>query len=312
MEQVIIGVDIGGTNTVIGIFGLHLSLIEKFFKQSSELSIKNPDRFIQSLALEINRLVGRKTIICVGVAVPGKVNGERGIVELATNLGWENVALATDLSEILKVPVKIEHDVRSYTVGEAMKGAGIGYNNIVCLTIGTGMAVGSIVNGQLIAGSDYLAGELGHDTVQGHTQACACGKVGCLETIVSAPGIARLAAEAVSSNKKTLLQEVNGEITAFDVYEAGLKGDEAAKEIFKFVGTTLGRKLATVVYLLNPEIIIIGGGVAAAGDMLLDPIRKTLEVECPYYISDLKIKIGELGDMAGLIGAAHLAQVKEG
>jgi len=308
MEQVIIGVDIGGTNTVIGMFDNDLALIKKISIHSKELSIKNPHHFIQSLAFEISRFVGQKNIACVGVAVPGKVNGELGIVELATNLVWENVALETGLSDILQVPVRIEHDVRSFTVGEAMKGAGVGYKNIVCLTIGTGMAVGTIVNGLLIAGADFLAGELGHDTVQGHTQQCACGKIGCLETIVSAPGIARLAAKAVSSNNETLLQQVKGEITAFDVYEASVKGDAVAKGIFDFVGTTLGQKLATVVYLLNPEVIIIGGGVAAAGEFILNPIRKTLETECPYYIANLEIKIGELGDSAGLIGAAHLAQ----
>jgi len=235
------------------------------------------------------------------------VNGEQGIVELATNLSWKNVWLAKGLSDILQVPVRIEHDVRSYTIGEAMKGVGVGYNNIVCLTIGTGMAVGTIVNRQLIAGSDFLAGELGHDTVQGITNECACGKIGCLETVVSAPGISRLAAKIAASNENTLLQCIEDDITAFDVYEASVKGDIVAKEIFDYVGKTLAQKLATVVYLLNPEVIIIGGGVAAAGDFLLGPIRKTLEIECPYYIADLHIKIGQLGDSAGLIGVAHLA-----
>ncbi|MCR2821514.1 ROK family protein [Lederbergia panacisoli] len=308
MDQVIIGVDIGGTNTVIGMFDDDLSLIKKTSVPSKELSIKNPEQFIQSLALEINRFAAHQTIISVGVAVPGKVDGGLGIVELATNLSWENVELAKGLSDILQVPVRIEHDVRSYTIGEAMKGAGVGYDNIVCLTIGTGMAVGTIVNGQLIAGSDFLAGELGHDTVPGISNECACGKIGCLETVVSAPGISRLAAEKVSSNKGTLLRLVEGKITALDVYEASEKGDAAAKEIFDYVGNTLAQKLATVVYLLNPEVIIIGGGVAAAGDFLLNPIRKTLEVECPFYIADLNIKIGQLGDSAGLIGVAHLAK----
>src|SRR5690606_29259692 len=144
-------------------------------------------------------------------------------------------------------------------------------------------------NGELIAGSDFLAGELGHDTVAGLDRLCPCGKIGCLETVVSATGIARLANEAVSSGKRTLLENLEHKLTAYDVYEASLQGDQVAIDIFNYVGETLGRKLATVVYLLNPEIIIIGGGVAAAGDVLLNPIREALEKECPYHIGKLQL-----------------------
>lgn len=309
MNEIVVGVDIGGTNTVIGLFKQDYSLISKRSIPSVDLSIKNPPTFFQSLALEIRSFVETTDLDyqlkAVGIAVPGQVNSKEGVVELATNLEWQNVRLAEGLQELLHVPVKIEHDVRSFTLGEMMNGAGQGFQNLVCLTIGTGVAIGSVVNGQLIAGAHFLAGELGHDRDRELDIPCPCGKVGCIETVVSAPGIARLAKDAVRANRDTILKNLNNDPTAQDVYEACLQGDQVANDIFQYVGKILGQKLATVVYLLNPEVIIIGGGVAAAGEILLHPIRETLEKECPFHPT-VQLKLGVLGERAGLMGAASL------
>lgn len=318
MKKGIIGVDIGGTNTVIGLFQEDLTLIEKksipTLKPNLPEKTNNPKEYLDVLAKEIKELAEKNgyenQIQCVGIGVPGLVNPDQGVVINAVNLGYDHVPFAKFMSERLNgIPVFIDNDVRTYTRGEAQQGAGKGSKNIICLTLGTGMAAGIMVNGEMITGSEFFAGELGHDYVPGNETPCNCGKVGCVETIASATGISRLAKEAVNNNKETILAEIDGEITSKDVYEASQKGDKVALEIFDYVGRTLGFKLLTTTVLLNPEVIIIGGGVAAAGKLITEPIERVLK---EYYFNTTipEIKIGELGDSAGLIGAATLAKAK--
>jgi glucokinase len=313
MRDVYAGIDIGGTNTVIGLFDDNVKLIAKGVipspKPPSNSSQVDPSPFLDRLANEVQTLVKYHTegmhLRGAGIGAPGKVDSVQGIVNDASNLGWREVHLASEMSERLNVPVVIEHDVRSYALGEALAGAGVGYRDIICLTVGTGIAAGIIVNGMLIRGSDYCAGEIGHDAVDGEHSLCACGKFGCLETVASATGIARLAEIAIQSGMVTSLAQLQGHVTAYDVYQACLDGDAAARDIFEYVGTVLGRKLASVVYLLNPEVVIIGGGVAAAGDILLDPLRRELWKQYPDQQAYLKVRTGELGDNAGIIGAVN-------
>jgi glucokinase len=315
MMNAVVGVDIGGTNTVIGVFDNALSFVEKnsisTVKPNFPAKTSNPKEFFDVLADEIQKLVYKagfnNNILCVGVGVPGKVNSLEGIAMAASNLGYVNVPFASELADRLGVPVYIDNDVRNYTLGEYVAGSGKGFKNIVCLTLGTGIAAGVMIEGKILTGHGWYAGELGHDIVWGESSLCNCGKRGCLETIASANGIARLAAEVVQSGKDTILREINRQPTSLDVYNACLKGDKAALQIFDYVGTTLARKLLTVTFLLNPEAIIIGGGAAAAGEFLLGPVRTILAEQYGVHNRLPEICTGELGDSAGLIGSAYLA-----
>ena len=314
MNWGVVGVDVGGTNTVLGIFDSSLSLLDKIsiptVKTNISSKTNNPAAFFDVLEKEITQLViknGYKDRIrCIGFGVPGKVNPESGIAISASNLGYENVPFAAEMTKRLNIPAYIDNDVRTYTRGETMAGSGKGQKNVICVTLGTGMAASVIIDGKMTTGHDFYAGEIGHDPVAGESFLCNCGKIGCLETIASASGIARLAADAVSAGKTTILTDVKGPITARDVYHASLQGDQVSLEIFNFIGETLAYKLLTIVHLLNPGMIIIGGGVAAAGQILLSPIQEIFN----QHYSEPHLPIictGSLGDTAGLIGAAHLA-----
>jgi glucokinase len=314
MDQAIVGVDIGGTNTVIGIFDSSFQLIQKTnmptLRPGFPKKTNNPVEFFDKLGDEILALAERAgysgQLLCAGFGVPGKVNPGKGIAVNAVNLGYDNVPFASEMSKRLGVPVFIDNDVRNYTRGEAIAGSAKGYQNVVCVTLGTGMAAGVMVEGNLIIGSDFYAGEIGHDIVPGAHARCNCGRLGCLETIASASGVSRLAKEAAAGGSDTLLKNIDGHITSKDVFQAAKNGDQTAVGIFQYVGRTLAQKLVTVTMLLNPEVIVIGGGVAAAGDMLLGPIKEVFDEQLGLEQSPI-ITVGSLGDSAGLYGSAQLA-----
>ncbi|PLS05351.1 ROK family protein [Neobacillus cucumis] len=315
MEHGIVGVDVGGTNTVIGIFDSSLTLLEKVSIQTLKPNLSqktsNPAEFFDQLSGEVMSLkdkAGLEHLLCVGIGVPGKVNPGEGTAIHAVNLGYDNVPFADEMTKRLGVPVFIDNDVRNYTRGEAIAGSAKGFQNVICVTLGTGMAAGVMIERNIICGSNFFAGEIGHDIVPGEHSACNCGKRGCLETVASASGISRLATEAVRLGKETIMSEFEGPIQSKTVYSAALKGDKIALEIFQYVGQTLASKLVTASLLLNPEIIVIGGGAAAAGSYLLNPIKEVfLEQLGPMQPL---ITVGSLGDSAGLYGSADLANSK--
>lgn len=315
MEHGIVGVDVGGTNTVIGVFDSSLTLLEKVSIQTLKPNLfqktSNPAEFFEQLSAEIMSLkvkAGLEGLLCVGIGVPGKVNPWEGTAIHAVNLGYDNVPFAAEMTKRIGSPVFIDNDVRNYTRGEVYAGSGKGYRNVICITLGTGMAAGVMIEGNIICGSDFFAGEIGHDIVPGENAACNCGKRGCLETIASASGIRRLATEAVRSGKETILRDFEGSIQSKTVYSAALKGDKIAQEIFRYVGHTLAGKLVTASLLLNPEIIVIGGGAAAAGSFLFDPIKEVFHEQLgPNHPL---ITVGSLGDSAGLYGSVELAYTR--
>ncbi|SEN87396.1 ROK family protein [Paenibacillus sp. OV219] len=315
-KQAYVGVDIGGTNTVIGIFDRSRRLLGK--RSVPTLLPHLPGRtdhpagFFDLLQEEIERLVlevdCKDGLALCGMGVPGRVDPVRGRAEAASNKGWFNVPFAEQMSDRLGVPVHIDNDVRIYGLGEVLAGAGRGYRNVLCLTVGTGIAAATFVDGRIVRGGDYFAGEIGHDPVAGESALCACGERGCVESIVSATGISRLAAEAVASLGEggTKLSLLGRRPSALDVYQAASAGDAAAREIFRHVGEVLASKLLTAVCLLNPDAVIVGGGVAEAGELLLGPVREKINSR---YVNSKKPVVlrAALGDSAGLIGAVAYA-----
>ncbi|WP_090639757.1 ROK family protein [Paenibacillus sp. UNC496MF] len=314
MNQVHIGVDIGGTNTAIGLFDQELALrAKRSFVTSLPHYPGKTDRpipFLDELAERIFRLIGEHApgakLAAVGMGVPGRVDPVNGIALAASNLAWANVPVAAEMSERLGVPVYIDNDVRIFMLGEAMAGAAKGSGSVIGVTLGTGMAAAVMVDGKMWEGHRGFAGELGHDQVPGYHARCNCGGYGCLETIASATGIARLGAEAAANGRIPLLHSPDGRITARDVYLAAMAGDSAAADIFRFVGATLGSKLTTAVYLLNPEMIIVGGGAAAAGELLLGPLREAIYGKYRFEVKPAVVAAA-LGDSAGLYGGVHYA-----
>ncbi|MBM7565846.1 ROK family protein [Paenibacillus sacheonensis] len=311
MSRIYAGVDVGGTGTVIGLFDEQRHLLVKVQLDtlgSNRERFGNADAYTRMVAQHIRDAVARlpgdpATLVAAGFGIPGQVNPEDGVVSDATNLGWRHVPFAWMMGDLLQVPVRIDHDVRTFAKGELMAGAAQGRSHAICLTIGTGIAAAIAIDGKLVRGGHNLAGEIGHDVVTGLTRQCPCGKIGCLETVVSGPGISRLAAAA----GLTSWQNEGGIPTAEDVARHCSDLNEQALGIYRYAAELLAEKLETAVALLDPEVIVIGGGVAKAGEPFLGPIRERLHDRFPWLRGKLSVMHAELGDEAALIGAFHHA-----
>lgn len=313
-----IGVDIGGTNVKIALVDqkgaiVYSNSVPTRAEMGYEYTVKNIKETIYTSIKESDVTID--SIGGIGFGLPGQINSEAGVVRLLPNIpGWVNVPLGQIIEDEFKVKCKIDNDVRVATLGEFTYGAGQGCKNLVCITVGTGVGSGIIVNGQLVRGASMSAGEIGHMILQAHEgPICGCGNTGCLEAFASGPSIVQLAKEYLSGGKSAKFEELaNGrEITPFMVYEAAMQGDAVAKRIFAIVGEWLGIALTSVVNLLNPEKIIIGGGVSQAGNFLIDPIRKTINERAIKVSADaVEVVTAKLGERAGVIGASLLIDNK--
>jgi glucokinase len=309
-----IGVDIGGTNIAFGLVDeANQCLI--FNKIATEAN-RGAIHIVQSIAahiLEIAEQAG-EPVIAVGVGVPGFVDHEAGISVKAVNLGWENYPFVAELQKLISLPVYINNDVRLYIYGEALAGAGKGFKHVLGITLGTGLAAAVVNEGKLYYGRGNRAGELGHIAMDGNPFTCNCGKIGCLETVASANGIARQAKNAIIQGQASLLEirfpgnRVNA-ITALDVCNAYDEGDKLAIKVMEDTGVYLGKGLAYAVNLYSPDVIIIGGGASSAGERLLGPMRRQLEEAIlPIYWEGLAIRIAQRIEEAGIIGSALYAK----
>jgi glucokinase len=248
-------------------------------------------------------------ISAVSVVVPGTVNSEEGVVATAPNVpSLDGFRLAATLENELAWPVILENDANAAAIGEMWLGAARGCRTIICVTLGTGVGGGIILDGQLWRGVDGSAGEIGHiglDPFSG--VACNCGSRGCLEVYASATAIVRMTRETRPSYPSSVLHNIE-DLTSQKIYEAGLAGDELAIEVFRRMGVYLGIGLASVVNLLNPEIIVIGGGVSNGWDLFQEHMKQQV-VERAFPIPARRVRIvkAECGDDAGLLGAAKLA-----
>jgi glucokinase len=312
-----IGVDIGGTNIALGIVDetglpVHVRKIPTEVNRGSDLIILAIGTAIREMIHEL----GVKDLLLsgAGVGVPGFVDHERGISVQAVNLGWHQVPLAEKLEKELALPVFINNDVRMYIYGESVVGVGKGFHHILGVTLGTGMAAAVVNHGQLYYGSGNRAGEIGHIPIDGIEYTCACGLQGCLETVVSANGIVRQAKDAISEGKTTILQEwfpqeQLSHLTAADISRAYDTGDAVAQQIMVHTGTMLGKGLVAGVVMFSPDVIVIGGGAAKAGERLLAPMRAQLhKTLLPIYYDNLQFKTAQWLDEAGIIGSAMYAK----
>ena len=308
-----IGIDVGGTNVKIALVNdkgniIYSNSIPTRAEMGYEYTINNMKEAIAELIKETKS--DKKSIEGIGFGFPGQIDYKKGVVRLAPNIpGWVEVPIAEIMEKEFGIPTRVDNDVRCAALGELNYGAGIGCENLICITVGTGIGSGLIINGKLVRGASNAAGEIGHIKLDMHGgPLCGCGDRGCLEAFASGPSIVAMAEEYIKGGKSTKYRELaNPDITPYIVSEAAKQGDPVAKRIFTIVGEYIGIGLASVVNLLNPEKIIIGGGAAAAGDLLLNPIKENLiKRAMPIAGSAVEIVPAQLGNSAGVIGASLL------
>jgi glucokinase len=313
----IIGMDVGGTNIVTGLFNPGGELI----RRSKSRTVKtSSNELLAQLAglcrdLLVEEGISQESLSTVGIGLPGFIDAESGWVT-AANLPFTDIPVAELLSQLIGVPVVVQNDVKMIVYGESLRGAGQGNAHVLGVTLGTGMASGWVSEGRLHVGEGGLAGEIGHIAYPDIPYICGCGMKGCLETVVSATGIARLAREGLASGWVGLLADrfpadQRERLTSRDVFQAYKDGDAFAGQVFHRTAQYLTRVLAPAVAWLSPSIIIVGGGVAEAGDVFFEPLRAAV-AEClhPLYRERLRIVPPALGDDAGLYGSAEYARTR--
>lgn len=310
-EQIYIGVDLGGTTVKVGICSADGELLHTYegpteVAKGVDTVLGNIERYVRLIVEQSpyswDQLAG------VGAGVAGFTNVQEGIIVLAPNIGFRDVPIRAILQERLGKPIKIDNDANVAALGEVWGGAGKGVDNCVCYTLGTGVGGGIIIGGKIYQGFSGLAGEVGHMSVVPDLEAiqCGCGKMGCLETVSSATGIIRMAKDAVERGDRTTLAQVEN-IMAKDVFDAAKNGDEVAERIVSRAAFYLGKSMALVSAVLNPQLYIIGGGVSKAGDILFDEVRSVYAKFTPEPLQKgVEIVPAVLGNDAGMIGAAGL------
>lgn len=313
-----IGIDIGGTNTIFGVVDKRGHIINQGSIKTG--AYKEINEYISNLSDSVQEIIdqvgGSGNIKGIGVGAPNG-NYFTGCIEFAPNLPWKGVIpLAQMLTDKLNIPVALTNDANAAAIGEMTYGAARGMKDFIVITLGTGVGSGIVINGQLVYGHDGFAGELGHTTIIPGGRVCGCGKKGCLETYSSATGVARTAKEYLQTRKDpSLLRELDIEtIESKDVYDAAVKGDKLAIEIFEYTGKLLGESFADFVAFSSPEAIILFGGLSKSGKFIFDPVRKHMEENMlPIYRNKIKLLMSELKESdAAVLGASALGwEVKD-
>ena len=315
----VVGMDIGGTNTVFGIVDQRGNVLATdSVKTQSYAKIEEYVEAVSSKLIPLIESVGGvEKIKGMGVGAPNG-NYYNGTIEFAPNLPWKGVIpLAALFEEAIGVPTALTNDANAAAIGEMTYGAARGMKDFIMITLGTGVGSGIVINGQLVYGHDGFAGELGHVVVRRENgRACGCGRKGCLETYCSATGVARTAREfLVARPEPSLLRDIPAEeIVSKDVYDAAVKGDKLALDIFEFTGRILGEALSDFIAFSSPEAIVLFGGLAKSGDYIMKPIKKALDENVlKIYEGKTKLLVSELKDAdAAVLGASALGwEVRE-
>ena len=310
-----VGIDLGGTNTKIGVVDKEGNKIFTTTMKTESIDghKESLDRIANILKENLKEYDIKLTDVGgVGIGVPGPVVKGR-IVKFFANFPWpENLDLAAEFEERLGLKVKVDNDVNVITLGEMWKGAGKGHKNVLGIAVGTGIGGGIIIDGNLVSGKNGTAGEIGHSKVVKDGKLCGCGQKGCWEAYASATGLIREAQGRLIVNKKNkLYEETKGrEVEAKDIFDAAKDGDEFSMDIVDYEVDYLALGISNLLNILDPEIIVMGGGVSLAGDFLLDKLRERLKkYALPSALEGLEIVEAELGNDAGILGAAHLAMM---
>ncbi|WP_371683043.1 ROK family protein [Barnesiella sp. WM24] len=313
MKPYVVGIDIGGTNTVFGIVDARGNVIASNSIKTGKHADVND--YIAELKDALNSLIeahdAKDKIAGIGVGAPN-ANYFTGMIEDAPNLPWKGkVPLAHLLHEAFGVPVAITNDANAAAIGEMTYGVARGMKDFIMITLGTGVGSGIVVNGQLVYGHDGFAGELGHVIVKpSNGRMCGCGRTGCLEAYCSATGVARTAREflEIRTEPSKLRDFPIEEITSKDVYDAAMSGDKLAKDVFQYTGDIMGRAFADFIAFSSPEAIVLFGGLARSGELLMKPIKESLDRNIlPIFKGKTKLLLSELKESdAAVLGASAL------
>ncbi|MCL6587250.1 MAG: ROK family glucokinase [Anoxybacillus sp.] len=313
MEKWLVGVDLGGTTIKMAFVNVYGELIDQW---EIPTNLNDQGKYIiTDIAKSLDKKLAehgqtKEKLIGIGMGAPGPVDGDTGIIYEAVNLGWKNYPLKNVLEVETSLPAVVDNDANIAAIGEMWKGAGSGAKNLICVTLGTGVGGGVIADGKIIRGVSGAAGEIGHITsIPTGGAPCNCGKTGCLETIASATGIVRLAKEKLAAGNMDSSLRNLGTITAKDVLDAAKEHDRLALEVTEDVFFHLGLALANAANVINPEKIVIGGGVSKAGAWLAEQVtRYVKQFAFPRVAESVEVVIATLGNDAGVIGGAWLAK----
>ena len=310
-----VGIDLGGTNIVAGVVDENYNIVAK---ASTKTNCPRPEKEIADdmakMALQAveNAGLAIDQIEWIGIGTPGIANSETGIIEYSNNLGFKNTPMVKYISEVIDKPVFIENDANAAAYGEYVAGAAKGAKNAVCITLGTGVGGGIIVDGKIYSGSNFAGAEIGHTVIEVDGAQCSCGRKGCFEAYSSATGLIRMTNEAIAEHPESLMAKMaeKAKVTARTSFDAMRDGDKCAKVIVDKYIKYLAAGITNTINIFQPDVLCIGGGVCNEGDALLLPMKAIVEKEVYTRDSEknTKIVIAELGNDAGIIGAAFLGR----
>ena len=313
MKKYVIGVDLGGTKISTAISTIEGNILANVVlpTKAEEGEVAVLGRIIQSIDEVI---VGSSTSIdeveAIGIGSPGPLDAKKGIIITTPNLPFKDYNLVQPLKEKYNIPVYLDNDANAAAIGEYMFGAGKGKESIIYFTVSTGVGGGAVLDGKVYRGHTSNALEIGHTTVDPNGPRCNCGNLGCLEAMSSGTAIAKKGKEAVSTNVETSLKKYDT-ITSYEVFKEAEAGDEVAKDIIDNALTYLGIGVANAIATFDPEMIIIGGGVSKAGDIVFDTVRKVVNKRCFKSMAEsCEIVPAGLGSDAGVVGAVALAIIE--
>jgi glucokinase len=315
-----IGIDLGGTNIKAGVLAddgelLYRCSIETQAEQGFEHVFRRLVQLVEDCICAAG--LTKADIVAIGYGTPGPMSHEEGIVYASPNLpGWENIPLRARFTEATALPVTLDNDANVAAYGEFVAGAGKGTRDMVMLTLGTGIGGGIVLDGRLQRGAFDNAAEIGHTIAVPNGRLCPCGQRGCLERYGSANAVAERFVEALRAGEDSALKarlDAGEMLTSVDVAKAAQGGDALATRIWDETCLYLALACLNIQHMLNPECVVLGGGLIGAGDQLLKPIREHFERQAWKVAKDFpRIELATLGDNAGIIGAATLAQIEQG
>lgn len=308
-----VGIDIGGTK-------IAAALVDESGQILREARVATPmgdgDEIVRAVVTLVEELVAGESVIGVGVAAAGFIDAQQAKVLYAPNLSWRNYPFKAKLEALLPYEVIIENDANAAGWAEFRFGAGRGTKNMTMLTIGTGVGGAVIADSKMLRGGFGIGGELGHIRVVPEGRLCGCGAHGCIEQYGSGTALLRAARELADSSEEAgsrlrQLRQEAGELTGEQVYQAILEGDAGALRLLRELGSWLGQTIASISAVLDPELVVIGGGVSSAGELLLEPIREAYLANMPArgFRPELQLKIAEFVNDAGVVGAADLVRL---
>ena len=312
MSKYAFGVDVGGTTVKLGLFNDEGQVLDKW--EIPTVKDNGGEKVLPDIAASIKNKMQEKNItaadlVGVGIGAPGAVNADGFMVNGAVNIGWGSFDLAETLKKELDldVTVKAGNDANVAALGEMWQGGGKGYSNLVAVTLGTGVGGGIIIDGRILTGTNGAGGEIGHITVNPHeTAVCGCGKHGCLEQYSSATGVVRCMKKLLDENPDTPCTLRGTDFAAKDVFDAARAGDALAAREVDEMTDTLGMALASIASTTDPEMFMVGGGVARAGDVLFNPLREHFKTYAFSSCRETPIVAATLGNDAGIYGAVRL------